>query len=109
MSTKIVIPRCLHATQTNMSHPDPSSVDDKEFMEKSFSQMCQQLTTVVEERFEHFKRELSADDSATPHAFSSKRARLEKPQFKSKGNEQQYDHQLSVLECVHRHRASRHR
>ena len=46
------------------------------------------------------RRELSADSSATLHASASKRACLEKPQFKSKGNEQQYGHQLSVLECV---------
>ena len=36
----------------------------------------------------------------TLHAFASKRARLEKPKFKSNWNEQQYHHQLSVLECV---------
>ena len=36
----------------------------------------------------------------TLHAFASKRACLAKPKFKSNWNEQQYHHQLSVLECV---------
>ena len=43
---------------------------------------------------------MSADNSATLDAFANKKARLEKPQFKSKGNEQQYNHQLGVLDTV---------
>ena len=68
----------------NMSHPDLPRADMKEFMEKSLSQMCQQLTHVVEDQFDHLKRELSADNSATLQPFTSKKARLDKPQFKSK-------------------------
>ncbi len=62
--------------------------------------MCQQLTNVVDDRFAHLKRELSADNSATLDAFANKKARVEKPQFKSKGYEQQYNHQLGVLDTV---------
>ncbi|CAB4015452.1 Hypothetical predicted protein [Paramuricea clavata] len=83
-----------------MSHPELSGKDMKEFMEKSLTQMCQQLTNVVDDRFAHLKRGLSADNSATLETFTNKKARLEKPQFKSKGNEQQYNHQLGVLDTV---------
>ncbi|CAB3997153.1 Hypothetical predicted protein [Paramuricea clavata] len=72
----------------------------KEFMEKSLTQMCQQLTNVVDDRLAHLKRELSADNSATLETFANKKARLEKPQFKSKGNEPQCNHQLGVLDTV---------
>ena len=83
-----------------MSHPELSGKDMKEFMEKSLTQMFQQLTNVVDDRFAHLKRELSADNSVTLDAFANKKARLEKPRFKSKGNEQQYNHQLGVLDTV---------
>jgi hypothetical protein len=72
--------------------------DMKEFMEKSLSQMCRQLTSVVDDRFTLMKRELSAENSATLDAITSKKARLDKHVFKSKGNEQQYQHQIGLLD-----------
>ncbi|CAB4005755.1 Hypothetical predicted protein [Paramuricea clavata] len=56
--------------------------DMKDFMEKSLSQMCRQLTSVVDDRFTLMKRELSAETSATLGAISSKKARLDKHVFK---------------------------
>ena len=55
-------------------------------MEKSLSQMCHQLTSVVEDRFTIMKREFSAENSATLYVITSKKARLDKHIFKSKGN-----------------------
>ena len=91
--------RCFHVTQSNMAHSDvPAGM--KEFMETSLSQMCRQLTTVVDDRFAAMKRQISAEQSATLDAINSKKARVEKHVFKSKGNEQQYQHQLDVLGAV---------
>jgi hypothetical protein len=70
-----------------MTHNDVPA-DMKKFMEKSLSQMRRQLTSVVDDRFTLMKRELSAENSATLDAITSKKARLDKHVFKSKGNEQ---------------------
>ena len=60
----------------------------KEFMTSSLEQMSHQLTSVVDDRFTAMKRQLSAESSATLDAITAKKARLDKYQFKSKGNEQ---------------------
>ena len=74
--------------------------DLKELMDKSLTQMCQQLTSVVDDRFAAMKRELSAENSATLEALSAKKLRLDSYTFKSKGNEQQYSHQVHMLDSV---------
>ena len=83
-----------------MSHPEFSNDQMKEFMQESLNQMCQQLTHVVDDRLALMKRQLSADNCATLDALANKKSRVEKPQFKSKGNEQQFDHQLKILDVV---------
>jgi hypothetical protein len=72
----------------------------KEFMTSSLEQMCHQLTSVVDDRFTAMKRQLSAESSATLDAITAKKARLDKYHFKSKGNEQQYSHQVEILDSV---------
>ena len=66
-------------------------------MQNSLTEMCQQLTAVVDDRFCTMKRELSVEYSK---AVAAKKARTDKYQFKSKGNEQQYDHQVAVLGTI---------
>lgn len=72
----------------------------KEFMENTLTRMCQLLINVIDDRFALMKRELSADNSSTIDVFVNKKTRLEKPQFKSKGNELLYNHLLHVLDAV---------
>jgi hypothetical protein len=93
--------RCLLSLlsryQSNMTQTDVPA-DMKEFIEKYLSQMCHQLTSVVDDRFTVMKRELSAENSANLNAITSKKSRLDKHVFKSKGNEQQYLHQIGLLD-----------
>ena len=69
----------------------------KDFMQNSLKEMCQQLTAVVDDRFCAMKRELSVEYS---EAVAAKKARTDKYQFESKGNEQQYEHQVAVLGAI---------
>ena len=69
----------------------------KDFMQNSLTEMCQQLTAVVDYRFCTMKRELSVEYS---EAVAAKKARTDKYQFKLKGNEQQYGHQVDVLGTI---------
>ena len=71
--------------------------DMKDFMQNSLTEMCQQLTAVVDDHFCAMKRELSVEYS---EAVAVKKARTDKYQFKSKGNEQQYEHQVAVLGTI---------
>ena len=59
--------------------------------------MCQQSTAVVDDRSASLKRELVNESSAALDAMASKKAAMDKHQFKSKGNEQQFDHQVLEL------------
>ena len=85
----------LSRYSVNMSQPAVST-DMKQLMQESLTQRCQQ-TNVVDDRFASMKRELAAENSATLDALSNKKARLDKYQFKSKGNEQEY-HDTTTLE-----------
>ena len=69
----------------------------KDLMQNSLTEMCQQLNAVVDDRFCTMKRELSVEYS---EAVAAKKARTDKYQFKSKGNEQQYEHQVDVLGTI---------
>ena len=69
----------------------------KDFMQNFLTEMCQQLTAVADDRFCAMKRELSVEYS---EAVAAKKARTDKYQFKSKGNEQQNEHQVAVLGTI---------
>ena len=67
------------------------------YVQHSISAITNDISKVLEDRFISLKRELAADNSHSIQTVA-KKIRLESHDFKSKGNKQQYDHQISLVE-----------
>ena len=69
----------------------------KDAISSTFSDLSANLTSVIESRISDLKRNLS-DEQESALTFKSKRFKKSEPEFKSKGNKAQFQHQQLVLE-----------
>ena len=69
----------------------------KDAISSAFSDLSANLTSFIESRISYLKRNLS-DEQDLALASKSKRLKKSEPEFKSKGNKAQFQHQQLVLE-----------
>ncbi len=67
------------------------------YVQHSIASFTTDLTKVLDDRFASLKRELAEDNLSSIQSVA-KKIRLESHEFKSKGNQQQYEHQLKLIE-----------
>ena len=80
------------------SNDDFQSLVQKEVAD-SMASGSSQIYTLIDTRFDNFKKQYSEVNSSSVEA-AVKRARRDRYVFKSKGNEKQFEHAESVLEKV---------
>jgi hypothetical protein len=76
---------------------DTVPVQVQHYVQQSISSITSDISKVLEDRFTSLKRELAADNPKSIQSVA-KKIRSESHEFKSKGNKQQYDHQLKLID-----------